>query len=293
MKDFGKLLTASITPFDNNGVLNTDTFWRLCRKLVHDKSDGLVLTGTTGESPNLTIKDREIIYSTAIDSVGHKSNIIAGTGTYSTSETIEITKMADSIGVDGIMIVTPYYSKPSQLGILEHFEEVSKTTNLPIMAYNIPGRTSTLIELETLVSLVDDIGIHSIKDAVGNFEFSKKELETLKDRVDIYSGNDNETIDFMKNGGKGVVSVASHVVGNEIYEMMELVKDNDIAKADKINDELLDLFQALFEEPSPGPIKKILSESWEDVGEPLLPITDISTDLANKIRGFYKKIKEK
>jgi 4-hydroxy-tetrahydrodipicolinate synthase len=293
MKDFGKLLTASITPFDNNGVLNTDTFWRLCRKLVHDKSDGLVLTGTTGESPNLTIKDREIIYSTAIDSVGNKANIIAGTGTYSTSETVEITKMADSIGVDGIMIVTPYYSKPSQLGILKHFEEVSKSTNLPIMAYNIPGRTSTLIELETLVSLVDDIGIHSIKDAVGNFEFSKKELETLKDRVDIYSGNDNETIDFMKNGGKGVVSVASHVVGNEIYEMMELVKDNDIAKADKINDELDDLFKALFEEPSPGPIKKILSESWEDVGEPLLPITDISTDLANKIRGFYKKIKEK
>tara|TARA_B100001057_G_scaffold47648_1_gene42451 strand:- start:29 stop:910 length:882 start_codon:yes stop_codon:yes gene_type:complete len=293
MKDFGKLLTASITPFDNNGVLNTDTFWRLCRKLVHDKSDGLVLTGTTGESPNLSIKDREIIYSTAIDSVGNKANIIAGTGTYSTSETVEITKMADSIGVDGIMIVTPYYSKPSQLGILKHFEEVSKSTNLPIMAYNIPGRTSTLIELETLVSLVDDIGIHSIKDAVGNFEFSKKELETLKDRVDIYSGNDNETIDFMKNGGKGVVSVASHVVGNEIYEMMELVKDNDIAKADKINDELEDLFKALFEEPSPGPIKKILSESWEDVGEPLLPITDISTDLANKIRGFYKKIKEK
>ena len=293
MKDFGKLLTASITPFDNNGVLNTDTFWRLCRKLVHDKSDGLVLTGTTGESPNLTIKDREIIYSTAIDSVGNKANIIAGTGTYSTSETVEITKMADSIGVDGIMIVTPYYSKPSQLGILKHFEEVSKSTNLPIMAYNIPGRTSTLIELETLVSLVDDIGIHSIKDAVGNFEFSKKELETLKDRVDIYSGNDNETIDFMKNGGKGVVSVASHVVGNEIYEMMELVKDNDIAKADKINDELRDLFKALFEEPSPGPIKKILSESWEDVGEPLLPITDISTELANKIRGFYSKIKEK
>ena len=293
MKDFGKLLTASITPFDNNGVLNTDTFWRLCRKLVHDKSDGLVLTGTTGESPNLTIKDREIIYSTAIDSVGNKANIIAGTGTYSTSETVEITKMADSIGVDGIMIVTPYYSKPSQLGILKHFEEVSKSTNLPIMAYNIPGRTSTLIELETLVSLVDDIGIHSIKDAVGNFEFSKKELETLKDRVDIYSGNDNETIDFMKNGGKGVVSVASHVVGNEIYEMMELVKDNDIAKADKINGELEDLFKALFGEPSPGPIKKILSESWEDVGEPLLPITDISTDLANKIRGFYKKIKEK
>jgi len=153
--------------------------------------------------------------------------------------------------------------------------------------------TASLIECIPISSTSETSVSNSIKDAVGNFEFSKKELETLKDRVDIYSGNDNETIDFMKNGGKGVVSVASHVVGNEIYEMMELVKDNDIAKADKINDELDDLFKALFEEPSPGPIKKILSESWEDVGEPLLPVTDISTDLANKIRGFYKKIKEK
>ena len=293
MTDFGKLLTASITPFDSNGVINTDTFWRLCRKLVHDKSDGLVLTGTTGESPNLTIKDREIIYTTALDSVGEKASIVAGTGTYSTSETIEITRMADSIGVDGIMIVTPYYSKPSQRGILKHFEEVSKVTDLPIMAYNIPGRTSTLIELETLVLLADDIGIHSIKDAVGNSDFSKKELEALHDKVDIYSGNDNETLDFMKNGGKGVVSVASHVVGNEIYEMMESVQNNDIKKAEAIDNDLGELFKALFEEPSPGPIKKILSESWEDVGEPLLPITDISTELANKIRGFYSKIKEK
>ena len=293
MTDFGKLLTASITPFDSNGVINTDTFWRLCRKLVHDKSDGLVLTGTTGESPNLTIKDREIIYTTALDSVGEKASIVAGTGTYSTSETIEITRMADSIGVDGIMIVTPYYSKPSQRGILKHFEEVSKVTDLPIMAYNIPGRTSTLIELETLVLLADDIGIHSIKDAVGNSDFSKKELEALHDKVDIYSGNDNETLDFMKNGGKGVVSVASHVVGNEIYEMMESVQNNDIKKAEAIDNDLGELFKALFEEPSPGPIKKILSESWEDVGEPLLPITDISAELANKIRGFYSKIKEK
>ena len=293
MTDFGKLLTASITPFDSNGVINTDTFWRLCRKLVHDKSDGLVLTGTTGESPNLTIKDRDIIYTTALDSVGEKASIVAGTGTYSTSETLEITRMADSIGVDGIMIVTPYYSKPSQRGILKHFEEVSKVTDLPIMAYNIPGRTSTLIELETLVLLADDIGIHSIKDAVGNSDFSKKELEALHDKVDIYSGNDNETLDFMKNGGKGVVSVASHVVGNEIYEMMESVQNNDIKKAEAIDNDLGELFKALFEEPSPGPIKKILSESWEDVGEPLLPITDISTELANKIRGFYSKIKEK
>ena len=217
MSDFGKLLTAVITPFDSNGVLSTDTLWRLCKKLVHEKSEGLVLSGTTGESPNLTKDDRKIIYSTAKDSVGDKAKIIAGTGTYSTKESIEYTKMANDLGVDGIMIVTPYYSKPSQYGILKHFELISENTELPIMAYNIPGRTATLIELATIEKLVDDVGIHSIKDAVGDLEFSKLELEALKDKVDIYSGNDSETIEFMKMGAKGIrINVKGRLGGAEI-----------------------------------------------------------------------------
>ena len=291
MSDFGKLLTAVITPFDKNGVLNTDTLWRLCKKLVHEKSDGLVLSGTTGESPNLTIEDRKIIYSTAKDSVGDKAKIIAGTGTYSTRESIEYTKMANDIGVDGIMIVTPYYSKPSQFGILQHFEQISKNTDLPIMAYNIPGRTATLIEIETLEKLVDDIGIHSIKDAVGDLEFSKTELDALKEKVDIYSGNDAETIEFMKLGGKGVVSVASHIVGNEIYDLINHVLDDEIETADNMQNQLLPLFDLLFQEPSPGPVKYLLTQTWEDVGAPLMPITDISDDLANKLLDIFQKIK--
>ena len=291
MSDFGKLLTAVITPFDKNGVLNTDTLWRLCKKLVHEKSDGLVLSGTTGESPNLTKEDRKIIYSTAKDSVGDKAKIIAGTGTYSTRESIEYTKMANDIGVDGIMIVTPYYSKPSQFGILQHFEQISKNTDLPIMAYNIPGRTATLIEIETLEKLVDDIGIHSIKDAVGDLEFSKTELDALKEKVDIYSGNDAETIEFMKLGGKGVVSVASHIVGNEIYDLINHVLDDEIETADNMQNQLLPLFDLLFQEPSPGPVKYLLTQTWEDVGAPLMPITDISDDLANKLLDIFQKIK--
>ena len=291
MSDFGKLLTAVITPFDKNGVLKTDTLWRLCKKLVHEKSDGLVLSGTTGESPNLTKEDRKIIYSTAKDSVGDKAKIIAGTGTYSTRESIEYTKMANDIGVDGIMIVTPYYSKPSQFGILQHFEQISKNTDLPIMAYNIPGRTATLIEIETLEKLVDDIGIHSIKDAVGDLDFSKIELDALKEKVDIYSGNDAETIEFMKLGGKGVVSVASHIVGNEIYDLINHVLDDEIETADNMQNQLLPLFDLLFQEPSPGPVKYLLSHTWEDVGAPLMPITDISDDLANKLLDIFQKIK--
>ena len=291
MSDFGKLLTAVVTPFDNNGVLSTDTLWRLCRKLVHEKSDGLVLSGTTGESPNLSKNDREIIYSTAKDSVGDKVNIIAGTGTYSTKESIEYTKMANDLGVDGIMIVTPYYSKPSQLGIMKHFEEISKNTELPIMAYNIPGRTATLIEIDTLEKLVDEVGIHSIKDAVGDLAFTKTEFEVLKDKVDIYSGNDSETIEFLKMGGKGVVSVASHIVGNEIYNLINFVANNEIKLAESLHSQLLPMFDLLFEEPSPGPIKYLLTETWEDVGAPLMPITNVSADLESKLLDNFKKIK--
>ena len=291
MSDFGKLLTAVITPFDSNGVLSTDTLWRLCRKLIHEKSDGLVLSGTTGESPNLTKEDRKIIYSTAKDSVGDKAKIIAGTGTYSTRESIEYTKMANDLGVDGIMIVTPYYSKPSQIGILQHFEQISKNTNLPIMAYNIPGRTATLIEINTLEKLVEDIGIHSIKDAVGDLNFSKTELEVLKDKVDIYSGNDGETLEFMKMGGKGVVSVASHVVGNEIFNLINYVLNDEIKLAEQLQTQLLPFFDLLFEEPSPGPVKYLLTETWEDVGSPLMPITNVSDDLANKLLENFQKIK--
>ena len=291
MSDFGKLLTAVITPFDSNGVLSTDTLWRLCRKLIHEKSDGLVLSGTTGESPNLTKEDRKIIYSTAKDSVGDKAKIIAGTGTYSTRESIEYTKMANDLGVDGIMIVTPYYSKPSQIGILQHFEQISKNTDLPIMAYNIPGRTATLIEIDTLEKLVDDIGIHSIKDAVGDLNFSKTELEVLKNKVDIYSGNDGETIEFMKMGGKGVVSVASHVVGNEIFNLINHVLNDEIESAEQLQIQLLPFFDLLFEEPSPGPVKYLLTETWEDVGLPLMPITNVSDDLASKLLENFHKIK--
>ena len=290
MKDFGEILTAVITPFDNNGVISTDTFWRLCKKLVHEKSEGLVLSGTTGESPNLSFEDRKLLYGTAKDAVGDKANIIAGTGTYSTSESIEITKMAIDQGVDGIMIVTPYYSKPSQYGIVKHFEAISKITDLPIMAYNIPGRTGTLIEVSTLKTLVDDLGIHSIKDAVGDWSFSKIEIEELNEKVFIYSGNDSETIDFINAGARGVVSVASHIVGNQISDLIKLIKSGQLDDAQILQDKLLPLFNAIFEEPSPGPVKHLLTYSWEDVGIPMLPITEISTELANKLEDIYTSI---
>jgi 4-hydroxy-tetrahydrodipicolinate synthase len=279
-----------ITPFDKNGIISTDTFFRLCRKLVHDKSESIVLTGTTGESPNLTQDDREIIYKTAKDSVGDKVKLIAGTGTYSTKESIENSRIAEDLGMDGIMIVTPYYSKPSQLGILKHFEAINNKSNLPIMAYNIPGRTSTLIELETIETLVNDINIHSIKDAVGDIKFSIEQIERIGDKAKIYSGDDALTYEFVKNGAEGVVSVASHVVGKEISEMINLLNDNKHDQAKEIDKKIQPIFSLLFKEPSPGPVKNLLSITWEDVGHPLLPITEISSELSLELLNNFKKI---
>jgi 4-hydroxy-tetrahydrodipicolinate synthase len=282
MNHFGELLTAAITPFDKNGVVETDTFWRLCKKLVSEGSNGIVLTGTTAESPNLTESDRLNIYSTAKDAVGDNAKLIAGTGTYSTKETVTLTKLAEETGMDGVMIVTPYYNKPSQIGILKHFQEVMNNTNLPVMAYNIPGRTGTLIELDTLCTLVRDIGIHSIKDAVGDFEFSLKELTELKNETYIYSGDDALTLDFLKNGAVGLVSVASHVLGKQIRKMIDHFLSNEITNAEEIETIIMPLIHALFEEPSPGAVKHLLTISWENVGFPQLPMTTVSDELAKK-----------
>jgi|TARA_B000000477_G_scaffold93363_2_gene80359 4-hydroxy-tetrahydrodipicolinate synthase len=290
MNHFGELLTAAITPFDKNGVVETDTFWRLCKKLVSEGSNGIVLTGTTAESPNLTESDRLNIYSTAKDAVGDNAKLIAGTGTYSTKETVTLTKLAEETGMDGVMIVTPYYNKPSQIGILKHFQEVMNNTNLPVMAYNIPGRTGTLIELDTLCTLVRDIGIHSIKDAVGDFEFSLKELTELKNETYIYSGDDALTLDFLKNGAVGLVSVASHVLGKQIRKMIDHFLSNEITNAEEIETIIMPLIHALFEEPSPGAVKHLLTISWENVGFPQLPMTTVSDELAKKLNDLYVKL---
>lgn len=290
MNHFGELLTAAITPFDKNGVVETDTFWRLCKKLVSEGSSGIVLTGTTAESPNLTESDRLNIYSTAKDAVGDNAKLIAGTGTYSTKETVTLTKLAEETGMDGVMIVTPYYNKPSQIGILKHFQEVMNNTNLPVMAYNIPGRTGTLIELDTLCTLVRDIGIHSIKDAVGDFEFSLKELTELKNETYIYSGDDALTLDFLKNGAVGLVSVASHVLGKQIRKMIDHFLSNEITNAEEIETIIMPLIHALFEEPSPGAVKHLLTISWENVGFPQLPMTTVSDELAKKLNDLYVKL---
>ena len=293
---FGELLTAMVTPFDQNGIIATDTIAKLSKKLVNDGSDGLVLAGTTGESPNLSKDDRWILYGTTIGSVGDSAKIIAGTGTYSTTESIELSKHAQDAGVDGIMVVTPYYSKPSQEGIYQHFKSISENVDLPIIAYNIPGRTSKLIEIETLERIVNDTNVIAIKDAVNDINFTKKEIENLHQKnkldVEIYSGDDKLTLDMMKLGAKGVISVASHVIGKEIRSLIDSHIKGDKEISDNINNELKNFYELIFAEPSPAPIKAILNESFQYVGSCKLPLIDASPELLTKLIDEYKRIKK-
>ena len=294
---FGELLTAMVTPFDLNGIISTDVVSSLSKKLVKEGSDGIVLAGTTGESPNLSQEDRIILYKTTLDSVGHKAKIVAGTGTYSTKDSIELSKQAEDMGVHAVMIVTPYYSKPSQKGIYEHFKSISDATNIPIIAYNIPGRTSRLIEVETLVEIVKDTNVFAIKDAVSDIKFTRLEIETFSNlskelEATIYSGDDKLTLEMMKLGARGVISVASHVVGREIRLFIDAYKNGLVGVAENINNELRLLYDLIFEEPSPAPIKSILNESFGYVGSCKLPLIDASSELTSKLINEYTRIKK-
>ena len=294
---FGELLTAMVTPFDLNGIISTDVVSSLSKKLVKEGSDGIVLAGTTGEAPNLSQEDRIILYRTSLASVGDKAKIVAGTGTYSTKESIELSKQAEDMGVHAVMIVTPYYSKPSQKGIYQHFKSISDAINIPIIAYNIPGRTSRLIEIETLVEIVKDTKVFAIKDAVNDIKFTKLEIETFSNfrkeiEVTIYSGDDKLTLEMMKLGARGVISVASHVVGREIRLLIDSYKKGALDDAENINNELSLLFDLIFEEPSPAPIKSILNESFGYVGNCKLPIIDASNELTEKLINEYLRIKK-
>ena len=269
---FGAVVTAVLTPFDQEGSVDYATFWRLLRFLADSGSDGVVVTGTTGETPTLSEVEKLALYKAAVESVGDRMSVIAGTGTYDTAASIELSRRAAEVGVDGLMAVTPYYSRPPQEGLLHHFTAIADATDLPLMVYNIPGRTARLIEIDTLVALAENERIVAIKDAVDDIEFSRKAIAALPEGMAVYSGSDQQTLEIVEAGGVGVVSVASHLAGAQIARMVEAVIAGDEAEASRIEHLLTPLFDGLFVEPSPMPLKAAMSSMWGPVGEPRLPL---------------------
>jgi 4-hydroxy-tetrahydrodipicolinate synthase len=275
---FGPVLTAVITPFDSDGAVDYAAFWKLVRHLLATGSDGVVVSGTTGESPTLSNAEKIALYKAAVDAAGDRGLVIAGTGTYNTAESVEMSEKAAAAGVHGLMAVTPYYSKPPQSGIIRHFSAIADSTDLPVLLYNIPGRTSRLVAVDTLVELAAHPRIVAVKDAVDDITYTRREIEALPNDFAVYSGSDSMTRDIVEAGGVGVVSVASHLVGPLVRRLVEAAASGDEATSRKLHDGLSPLFEALFAEPNPMPLKAAMSKVWEDVGEPRLPLVPASEE---------------
>jgi len=275
---FGPVVTAVITPFDEGGSVDYAAFWKLIRHLLANGSDGVVVSGTTGESPTLSNAEKTALFKAAVDAAGDRGRVIAGTGTYNTVESIEMSERAAEAGCHGLMAVTPYYSKPPQSGIVKHFSAIADATDLPLMLYNIPGRTARLIAVDTLVELAAHPNIVAVKDAVDDIDYTRKEIKELPADVAVYSGSDFMTRDIVEAGGVGVVSVASHLVGPQVRRLVDAAARGDESTARKLHDGLTPIFEALFAEPNPMPLKAAMNVMWGPVGEPRLPLVPASDE---------------
>lgn len=272
MPEVGSVITAMMTPFDTDGAVDFAQVDRLARYLVSHGSDSLLVTGTTGESPTLSHDEKLALYRTVVDAVGDRAAVIAGTGTYDTAESVELSRSAADLGCHALLAVTPYYSKPGQAMLEAHFTAIADSTDLPVILYNIPGRTSRLIEVATLANLAKHPRIVAVKDAVEDVGFTMRTRAATPADFTIYSGSDYITLPMMAVGAVGVVSVASHLVGPQVKRMVEAAASGDLVEARRLHFELLPTFDALFLEPNPTPLKGAMNELWEPMGPPRLPL---------------------
>ncbi|GIO26207.1 4-hydroxy-tetrahydrodipicolinate synthase [Ornithinibacillus bavariensis] len=275
--DFGNLLTAMVTPFDANGEINFYETTKLVNYLLNNGTEGLVVAGTTGESPTLTTKEKIELFSHVVKIVDNRVPVIAGTGGNSTRSSIELTKEAENCGVDAVMLVAPYYNKPNQLGLYEHFKTIASETKLPVMLYNIPGRSVVKMSAETIIALSKIDNIVSVKEASGDLDLAATIIENTSEDFRVYSGDDGLTLPMLAIGGNGIISVASHIIGNEMQEMIHAFQKGDTKRAAFIHRKLLPLMNSLFAQPSPTPVKAALIQKEIRAGGvrlPLVPLTE-------------------
>lgn len=285
MTDFGRVITAMITPFTADGAIAYDVAADLAQHLVANGSDGIVVCGTTGESPTLTWEEEFQLFQTVQQAVAGKAKVIAGTGSNSTREAIHATAKAAELGLDGALLVVPYYNKPPQEGLYAHFQAIAKAVpDFPLMLYNIPGRTGQNLLPETVIRLAEYSNIVAIKEASGNLDQASTLRAALPPTFRIYSGDDSLTLPLLAVGGYGVVSVASHLVGSRIQEMIQAFVQGETAKATAIHCQLLPLFKVLFVTTNPIPIKAALSLQGWAVGAPRLPLTSASDAVMSQLK---------
>ncbi len=279
----GRVLTAMVTPFAADGSLDTGQAARLARYLVDRGSDGLVITGTTGESPTLSVDEKIRLYETVAEAVGNRAMVVAGAGTYDTAGSVKLSRRAARAGCGGVMAVTPYYNKPTQDGLVAHFEAVADATELPLLVYNIPSRSARLIEVGTLARLSEHPNIVATKDAVMDLDFTSHTVAAAPSLA-VYSGQDSYTLPMMSVGAVGVVSVISHLAGPTVAEMVHAAAGGDYRRAGALHHALMPLCVACFVETNPGPVKAALEESWDTVGGLRLPLVAPSEKTQRQVR---------
>ncbi|WP_422124271.1 4-hydroxy-tetrahydrodipicolinate synthase [Planococcus sp. X10-3] len=282
--NFGRIITAMVTPFDSNGDIDFAATEQLIEHLIANGSDGLVVAGTTGESPTLTAAEKVTLFKFTADKVNGRIPVIAGTGSNDTRSSIALTKQAEEAGVDGIMLVTPYYNKPAQDGLFQHFSAIADATRLPIMLYNIPGRSAVNMAPETIIRLSKVPNIVSVKEASGNLDATSLIIEETHDDFTVYSGDDGLTLPLMAIGADGIVSVASHIIGNEMQAMVADFTSGKIKEAAAQHRKLLPMMNALFAAPNPVPVKTALQLMGIQTGTVRLPMIPLNDEETNTLR---------
>ena len=289
MADLGRVLTAMVTPFDNDGNVDYEQARKLALALIASGSDGVIVSGTTGESPTLSRDEKLRLFAEVRSALGENGSVVAGTGSYDTRESLELTKEAERIGVDAALLVVPYYNKPTQDGLLKHFATIADGTSLPCILYNVPSRTITNLVPETVIELSGVDNIVAIKEASGDLDQAARIIDGTASDFLLYSGNDGDTLELMSRGGFGVISVASHIVGNQIKAMLAKAVDGRTAEAADIDRGLAPLFKALFVIANPMPIKHALNYLGFRVGNPRLPLTPPDEKSAATIEAELKR----
>ena len=284
----GEVLTATVTPFDGDGKVDAEKYAELCAFLVDNGSDGVVVNGTTGEASTLSEDERLELIRTAVDAVGDRATVIAGTGTNSTAHSIHLTEQAHEAGAHGVLVVTPYYNKPPPRGIVEHFKAVAAATDRPVIVYNIPGRVVINIEPETMTELAEIPNVKAVKQSNSDLEQASHIVEL---GLDLYAGDDNLVLPFVELGGVGGVCVHTHIVGPQVKESIRRAKESDLEGARRIDGELAPAIELIGVVTGPIQIKAALNLLGHDVGGVRLPLVEADDDQTAQIRSCLERLK--
>lgn len=288
---FGRLLTAMVTPFNADGTVNYDNAADLAEWLIAHGSDGLVVCGSTGEAATMTVDERLELFRVIVKRVNKRVPIVVGAGSNCTADTVKMVKLAEETGIDGVLVVGPYYNKPTQEGFYRHFAAVAQSTKLPVIVYNVPGRTGSNIAPATVARLAKDFGnIVAIKEAAGNVGQVNELFTLLPEDFTIYSGDDIELLPFMSVGATGLISVLSNCGGEMLQNIMQAYEDGRVKEAARLNTKMVPLAKAMFMETNPIPVKAAAAMvTGIDCGEPRLPLTPLETQHKEQLAAMLKE----